>query len=160
MQGDRTEECRCRREPQSLVYVLRGRGAKFSTKTTNARIFTLLQRNTTMQRTPQAAPTNAQNVSNVPMVPSTAAPSPTVASSRDALRLLPDHVLTTKVFTYFGFKDYALASCASQYLQAHWQTANRKKPMPLYVPEDCKTLKEAVKWVHEYDCLTTIVNMA
>ena len=26
----------------------------------------------------------------------------------DLLRTLPDHVLTTKVFTYFGFKDYAL----------------------------------------------------
>ena len=96
---------------------------------------------------PQAAPTSAQNVPNIPTVPSTAPPPPTVASSRDALRLLPDHVLTTKVFTYFGFKDYALTGCASQYAQAHWQTANQQKPLPLYVPEDCNTLQEAVERV-------------
>ena len=76
---------------------------------------------------------------------------------RDDLLRLPDHVLTTKVVTYFGFKDFALASCASQYLQAHWLTANQRKPLPLYVPEDCKTLKEAVNRVHEDDRLTTIV---
>jgi hypothetical protein len=70
---------------------------------------------------------------------------------------LPDHVLTTKVFTFFGFKDYALTSCASTYLQAHWQTANRTKPLPLYVPEDCKTLEEAVKKVKQDGRITTIV---
>jgi len=70
---------------------------------------------------------------------------------------LPDHVITTKVFTYFGFKDFALTSCASQYAQAHWQTANRRKPMPLYVPEDCKTLKEAVTRVEHDSRITTIV---
>ena len=75
----------------------------------------------------------------------------------DLLRTLPDHVLTTKVFTYFGFKDYALTGCASQYAQAHWQTANRRKPMPLYVPEDCKTLKEAVARVEHDSRITTIV---
>ena len=63
----------------------------------------------------------------------------------DALRLLPDHVLTTKVFRYFNFKDYALTSCASQYLQTHWQLANQNKPLPLYVPEDCRTLGEAAR---------------
>ena len=66
------------------------------------------------------------------------------STRRDDLLRLPDHVLTTKVFAYFGFKDFALTSCASQYLQAHWQTANQRKPLPLYVPVDCKTLKEAV----------------
>jgi hypothetical protein len=75
----------------------------------------------------------------------------------DLLRTLPDHVLTTKVLTYFGFKDYALTGCASQYAQAHWQTANRRKPMPLYVPEDCKTLKEAVKRVKQDSRIATIV---
>jgi hypothetical protein len=50
----------------------------------------------------------------------------------DLLRTLPDHVLITKVFTYFGFKDYALTGCASHYAQAHWQSANRRKPLPLY----------------------------
>ena len=76
---------------------------------------------------------------------------PIETMSGDLLRKLPDHVLTTKVFTYFGFKDYALTGCASQYAQAHWQTANRRKPLPLYVPEDCRTLKEAVKQVHGDD---------
>ena len=75
----------------------------------------------------------------------------------DLLRTLPDHVLTTKVFTYFGFKDYALTGCVSQYSQAHWQTANRRKPLPLHVPEDCKTLKEAVERVEQDPRITTIV---
>jgi hypothetical protein len=75
----------------------------------------------------------------------------------DLLRTLPDHVLATKVFTYFGFKDYALTGCASQYAQAHWQTANRRKPMPLYVPEDCRTLEEAVARVEQDSRITTIV---
>jgi hypothetical protein len=75
----------------------------------------------------------------------------------DLLRTLPDHVLTTKVFTYFGFKDYALTGCAAQYAQAHWQAANRRKPLPLYVPEDCKTLEEAVARVKHDPRITTIV---
>ena len=75
----------------------------------------------------------------------------------DLLRTLPDHVLTTKVFTYFGFKDYALTGCASHYAQAHWQTANRRKPLPLYVPEDCNTLKEAVARVEQDSRIATIV---
>jgi hypothetical protein len=79
------------------------------------------------------------------------------STRRDDLLRVPDHVLTAKVVTYFGFKDYALASCAAQYLQAHWQTANRRKPMPLYVPEDCKTLKEAVKRVKQDPRITTII---
>jgi hypothetical protein len=75
----------------------------------------------------------------------------------DLLRKLPDHVLTAKVFTYFGFKDYALTGCAAHYAQAHWQTANRRKPMPLFVPEDCKTLKEAVTRVEQDPRIATIV---
>ena len=82
---------------------------------------------------------------------------PRVAPPRDALRLLPDHVLTTKVFTYFGFNDYALTGCACTYAQAHWQTANRRKPLPLYIPEDCKTLEEAVARVAHDSRITTIV---
>jgi nascent polypeptide-associated complex subunit alpha len=61
------------------------------------------------------------------------------------------------VVPYFGFKDYALASCVSQYLQAHWTAANQNKPMPLYVPEDCKTLREAVRRVEQDPRITTIV---
>ena len=80
-----------------------------------------------------------------------------VAFSRDVLRLLPDHVLTTQVITYFTFKDYALARCACNYLQMHWHTTNQNKPLPLYVPEDCKTLKEAVKRVKQDPRITTIV---
>ena len=110
-----------------------------------------------MQTTPHAAPTSAQNVSNVAMVPSAEPPPPTVGPSCDALRKLPDHVLTTKVFTYFGFKDYALTGCACTYAQAHWQAANQQKPLPLYVPEDCKTLQEAVARVAQDPRLTTIV---
>ena len=62
-----------------------------------------------------------------------------------------------KVFTYFGFKDYALTGCACTYAQAHWQMANRQKPLSLYVPEDCNTLKEAVKRVAQDPRITTIV---
>ena len=75
----------------------------------------------------------------------------------DFLRTLPDHVLTTKVFTYFGFKDYALTGCACRYSQAHWQLENERKPMPLYVPVDCRTLQEAVKRVTHDPRITTIV---
>jgi len=78
-------------------------------------------------------------------------------SRRDDLLRVPDHVLTTKVFPFFGFKDYALTSCASTYLQAYWQTTNHHKPLPLYVPEDCNTLKEAVKRVAQDRRITTIV---
>jgi len=111
-----------------------------------------------MQPTPQAEPpTSAQNVSTLPLLPSTDTPPSTVASSCDALRLLPDHVLTNKVFTFFGFKDYALAACAGNYLQAHWQTSHRRKPLPLYVPEDCTTLNEAVNRVAQDQRITTIL---
>jgi hypothetical protein len=79
------------------------------------------------------------------------------APKRDDLLRLPDHVLTAKVVPYFGFKDYALTSCASHYLQAHWHMANQPKPLPLYVPEDCKTLNEAVKRVEQDSRITTIV---
>jgi hypothetical protein len=61
------------------------------------------------------------------------------------------------VFTFFGFKDFALTSCASQYLQAYWRTANQNKPLPLYVPEDFKTLREAVARVEHDPRITTIV---
>ena len=83
--------------------------------------------------------------------------SPIETMNGDLLRTLPDHVLTTKVFTYFGFKDYALTGCASQYAQAHWTAANQQKPLPLYVPEDCRTLTEAVKRVEQDQRITTIV---
>jgi hypothetical protein len=79
------------------------------------------------------------------------------STRRDDLLRLPDHVLTAKVVPFFGFKDYALASCASQYLQAHWQTAHRRKPLPLYVPEDCKTLTDAVSSVAQDPRITTII---
>jgi len=42
-------------------------------------------------------------------------------------------------------------------LYALWKEAIERKRLPLFVPADCKTLKEAVKRVHEEDCLTTIV---
>jgi hypothetical protein len=78
-------------------------------------------------------------------------------TNRDDLLRLPDHVFREKVAPFFGFKDYALASCAAQYLQTHWQAANRQKPWPLYVPEDCKTLIEAVRRVTQDSRITTIV---
>jgi len=95
-------------------------------------------------------------------VPAAAAPAGETKTNhssprRDDLSRLPGHVLTAKVLTLLGFKDYALTSCTCNYLQAHWQTANQKTPLPLYVPEDCRTVKEAVKRVHEDDRLTTIV---
>tara|TARA_B110000858_G_scaffold166233_1_gene193386 strand:+ start:70 stop:987 length:918 start_codon:yes stop_codon:yes gene_type:complete len=78
-------------------------------------------------------------------------------TKKDDLLRVPDHVLITKVVPYFGFKDYALLSTASQYLQAHWQEAQQKNPMPLYVPEDCATLNKAVERVHGDPRITTIV---
>jgi hypothetical protein len=81
----------------------------------------------------------------------------TSSTKRDDLLRLPNHVFTAKVVSFFGLKDFALASCASQYLQAHWQAAIQRKALPLYVPEDCKTLKEAVKRVAQDPRITTIV---
>ena len=74
----------------------------------------------------------------------------------DYLRMLPDHVLTTKVFTYFGFNEYAMTGCACKYSQAHWTEANQHNPMPLYVPEDYRTLQEAVERGARDPRITTI----
>ena len=81
----------------------------------------------------------------------------TSTSQDDLLRRLPDHVLRAKVLTYFGFKDYTLTGRACQYLRLQWAKATENQRLPLYVPEDCKTLKEAVKRVRRGDRLTTIV---
>jgi hypothetical protein len=69
---------------------------------------------------------------------------------------LPDFVLKYEVFTYLIFKDYSRTSCVNHRLQDLSENVLERKLVPLYVPEDCKTLKEAVRRVHEDDRLATI----
>ncbi len=76
--------------------------------------------------------------------------------SRDWLLCLPDHVLTTHVFTYFSFRDYALVSCGARYLCVHWVATNQREPWPLHVPEDAN-LEEAVSLVALDKRIDTIV---
>jgi hypothetical protein len=70
---------------------------------------------------------------------------------------VPDHLKTYHLDPLFGFNDSAQLSMAAKDLQKHWKTSQKRKPMPLYVPEDCNTLNEAVERVHGDDRLTTIV---
>ena len=69
---------------------------------------------------------------------------------------LPAH-LWRHVLTFYGYKDHTLAGLACQYLHALWTEAVGKGKLPLFVPVDCNTLREAVDRVHGDDRLTTIV---
>ena len=62
-----------------------------------------------------------------------------------------------QILAFFGYKDFTLAGRTCPYLHALWQKATDKKRLPLYVPEDCKTLKEAVTRVAQEPRITTIV---
>ena len=71
---------------------------------------------------------------------------------------VPDLVLVYEVFTYLRFKDYCRTNCANHHLRKLVSEESfEKKLVPLRVPGDCKTLKEAVQRVHENGRLTTIV---
>ena len=72
------------------------------------------------------------------------------------LLTLPTH-LWRHVLTFHGYKDYTLAGRACQYLKRLWTEAVEKGKLPLFVPVDCNTLKEAVDRVHGDDRLTTVV---
>ena len=90
--------------------------------------------------------TNANNSTNrgsLPLIPT----ATTTSGQNDFLRRLPDHVLRDKVLACFGYKDYTLASVVCQYLQLQWVAATENHRLPLYVPEDCRTLREAVNRV-------------
>ena len=70
--------------------------------------------------------------------------STSINSNVDRLASLPTF-MQRQVLAFFGFKDYAVASCSSTYLQHHWVQALEKKRVPaLSVPMDCKTLNAAV----------------
>ena len=62
-----------------------------------------------------------------------------------------------QILAFFGYKDYTLTGRTCQYLRRLWTEAVKKKRLPLFVPVDCSTLKEAIDRVHEDDRLTTIV---
>ncbi len=72
------------------------------------------------------------------------------------LLTLPSH-LWRHVLTFYGYKDYTLAGRVCQYLYALWTEAVKMGKLPLFVPVDCKTLKEAVDRVHRDARLTTII---
>ena len=74
----------------------------------------------------------------------------------DLLAALPTF-MQRQILAFFGFKDYALTGCACKYSQAHWQLENERKPLPLYVPVDCRTLEEEVRRVKHDLRITTIV---
>jgi hypothetical protein len=72
------------------------------------------------------------------------------------LLTLPTH-MWRHVLTFYGYKDYTLAGRTCRYLHALWTEAVDSQKLPLFVPVDCNTLKEAVGRVHENDRWTTIV---
>jgi hypothetical protein len=93
--------------------------------------------------------------------------SPTVTASdtttnnnsngrRDVLRTLPTF-MQRQILAFFGYQDYTLTGRTCQYLHALWKKAVDNKQLPLFVPVDCKTLKEAVERVKRDHRLTTIV---
>ena len=78
------------------------------------------------------------------------------STPRDVLQTLPTF-MKQQMLAFFGYKDYTLAGRTCQYLKRLWTEAVQQGKLPLFVPVDCNTLKEAVGRVHEDDRLTTIV---
>ena len=84
----------------------------------------------------------------------------TNSTPRDVLQTLPTF-MQRQILSFFGYKDYTLAGRACQYLNRLWTEAVKR--LPLFVPVDCNTLKEAVdrvEWLRVCggdDRLTTIV---
>jgi len=76
---------------------------------------------------------------------------------RDILQTLPTF-MQRQILAFFGYKDHTLAGRTSPQLYALWKEARERMARDgVRVPEDCKTLKEAVERVHGDDRLTTIV---
>jgi len=65
--------------------------------------------------------------------------------NQDHLLRIPDHVLRDKVLSCFGYKDYVLASRACKYLLEHFDNAMDGQRLSLHVPQDCRSLEEAVQ---------------
>ena len=65
----------------------------------------------------------------------------------DYLLRIPDHVLRDKVLSFFGYKDYVLASRACKYLHEHFDNAMDDQRLALHVPLDCRSLNKAVQIV-------------
>jgi hypothetical protein len=57
----------------------------------------------------------------------------------------------------FWFQRLRLDQLYVPLTHTHWQNANEQTPLPLYVPEDCRTLNEAVKRVGQDPRIKTIV---
>jgi len=76
----------------------------------------------------------------------------------DILRNLPTF-MQRQILSFFGYKDFTLASRTCKYLNALRQEAINNNRLPLFVPMDCNTLQEAVDRVHKDFCLTTILLM-
>jgi hypothetical protein len=65
---------------------------------------------------------------------------------KDLLKTLP-YFLKRKVFDFFGCKDFSQASRVCKYIQENWIHKIKNNLLPLYVPEDCKTIQEALTLV-------------
>jgi hypothetical protein len=70
---------------------------------------------------------------------------------------VPDAVMIHTLLPCLRLKDYFSIGCADRHLQGLWEQVIDVSILCLCVPEDCKTLKEAVGRVHGDDRLTTIV---
>ena len=95
-----------------------------------------------------------QQAAPVPMLP--ILPITVFSRHGNLLLKLPAH-LWRHVLSFYGFKEYMLAGRICTYVYDLWKEAVAKKRLPLFVPVDCNTLKEAVGRVHGDDRLTTIV---
>lgn len=89
----------------------------------------------------------------------TTANGPTPHVVRDRLQDLPSF-MQRQILAFFGYKDYALTTRVSHYLQTRWTEAmaNRRMTGTVFFPDSgCTTLYEAVDKVREGRRLTTIV---
>ena len=64
----------------------------------------------------------------------------------DRLQALPTF-MQRQILAFFGYRDYTLTGRTCQYLHALWKEAVGNNQLPLFVPTDCETLKEAVETV-------------
>jgi len=75
------------------------------------------------------------------------------STNRDVLQKLPVY-MQLQILAFLRYKDNTLTGRTSSHLHTLWKN---NKQLPLFVPEDCATLQEAVGRVHVDDRLTTIV---
>tara|TARA_B110000858_G_scaffold16654_1_gene16816 strand:- start:168 stop:779 length:612 start_codon:yes stop_codon:yes gene_type:complete len=78
---------------------------------------------------------------------------PEDTTNRDVLQTLPTF-MQRQILAFLRYKDNTLTGRTSSHLHTLWKN---NKQLPLFVPEDCATLQEAVGRVHVDDRLTTIV---